>query len=260
MRGNSNRFYISEAVLAKAKTSLGDEWLEITDRQLIKQWLKVMRFGEGDVVRLFDGSGHEYNYQFLIINDQSKFKDQDSKIKLRLVDKKYCPEKKCKIYIGFGILKDRTRLEWMMEKCTELGVDGFVPVMADNCQVKDLKRTDRLEKKMIEASEQCGRVRLPEILTNHSMEEVLDNPKWRVVVMEKGQNKAEIKIEDSNGSRDILLLVGPEGGWSQREIKLFNQSGVRYMSLSDNVLRAETAAIIGTSDLYGKLRNLKSNR
>lgn len=240
MRGNSDRFYIKEG--------LGEEWLEVRDRRLIRQWLKVMRFGEGDVARLFDGSGYEYSYQF------SKFKDQKSIIILDLIDKKFIEEKKRKVYLGFGLLKDRARLEWMMEKCTELGVDGFVPVLTENCQVKDLKRVERLEKKMIEACEQCGRVRVPELMNVSSLDNVLNND-WRIVVLDQD---GEFDVEDNTNTVENILLVGPEGGWSKSERDLFEREKADFISLSDNILRAETAAIVGVHNLGRGLSNQDS--
>jgi 16S rRNA (uracil1498-N3)-methyltransferase len=245
---------------------------------------------------LFDGSGYEYNYQFSVLNFQSKLKDQQSSIQLKLIDKKYIDDEKQKIFLGFGILHDRARLEWMMEKCTELGVDGFVPLITDNCQVainnakiknqkacsgldpgskpqlKILKlgKIERLEKKIIEACEQSGRVRVPIIEDVQNVEDVLNDSGWKVIVMEKSDKFSIINLQFSfdESLRDnhkkyfdrlenkqitnIILLVGPEGGWSEREIQMFKDKKLEFMTVSDNVLRAETAALIGIQSI--KLR------
>ncbi len=257
MRGNSDRFYV--------KDGLGSDLLCIEDKDLIRQWKKVMRLKEGDVVRLFDGSGWEG--QFSISNFQFP-----KKADLKLIDKKYFDEKERKIYLGFGVLKDQARMEWMVEKCTELGVGGFVPLLTKNCQVKirreethncasvhggRLKKQERLEKKILEACEQSGRVRVPGIKSIMSVEEVCNLNGWNVVVMDQLKIKNEkLKMNNENfenkNNKSILVLVGPEGGWSEDEIKYFENKKYEFLSLSDNVLRAETAAMMGV----GYLRNI----
>ncbi len=252
MRGNSDRFYIKEG--------LGSDLLCIKDKELIRQWRKVMRLGEGDVVRLFDGSGYEYQYS--ICNTQYANKAQ-----LKLIDKQYFEEKENKVFLGFGVLHDQARMEWMLEKCTELGVDRFIPLVCDNSQLymrnsklkiqsskpqlktSKLKKQERLEKKIVEACEQCGRVRVPGIETIWSINDIDDvvgadpSVRPRVIVLDKLKIRNEkLKIDIY---KNILLLVGPEGGWSERELKYFAENNLEFMSVGENVLRAETAAVAG---------------
>jgi 16S rRNA (uracil1498-N3)-methyltransferase len=239
MRGNSDRFFIKEG--------LGVDLLCVKDKELIRQWRKVMRLTDGDEVRLFDGSGWEYKFQISNLKSQTE-------CDLVLIDKKYIEAKKKKVYLGFGMLKDQARMEWMMEKCTELGVDGFVPILADNCQMvlKKLKtknenlqisKQERLEKKIIEACEQCGRVRVPEILSVTRIDDLEEDKNWQVVVLDNsvvGENNQAFKEENN-----VLIMVGPEGGWSEREMKLFRDKKYNFLNMNENILRAETAAVAG---------------
>jgi len=241
MRGNSDRFFI--------KKGLGAGLLCIKDKELIRQWRKVMRLSNGDVVRLFDSSGWEYQYAI----DNMQYAS-NKETNLTLIGKRYFEDKKSKIYLGFGVLKDQTRMEWMMEKCTELGVDGFVPILADNCQIvlKKIKtknenlqmsKQDRLEKKIIEACEQCGRVRVPEILPIYQIDDLQKFENWQIIVLEKNvANEDALKIVEG---KNILIFIGPEGGWSKREITLFGERKYCFLNVNENILRAETAAVAG---------------
>ncbi len=171
-----------------------------------------------------------------------------------MIGKRYFEDKKSKIYLGFGVLKDQTRMEWMVEKCTELGVDGFVPILADNCQIvlKKMKtknenlqmsKQDRLEKKIIEACEQCGRVRVPEILPIYQIDDLQKFENWQIIVLEKNvANEDALKIVEG---KNILIFIGPEGGWSKREITLFGERKYCFLNVNENILRAETAAVAG---------------
>lgn len=243
MRGNSNRFYY--------KNLDGGQQLEVDDRVLLRQWRKVMRFGPGDVVKLFDGSGWEYDYQIQESKNRNSNRNQKSAemISLKMIDKRYVKDSVRKIWLGFGILNDQARLEWMVEKCTELGVDGFVPLEADNCQIGKLRRVDRLEKKIIEASEQCGRVRVPSIGNIRNVNDLDSFDDWMVIVMNKNTNPethiSALKLKIRNHDQGVLLLVGPEGGWSESEWQYFLDKKIEFMSINENVLRTETAAIVG---------------
>jgi 16S rRNA (uracil1498-N3)-methyltransferase len=102
---------------------------------------------------------------------------------------------------------------------------------------------ERLQKIAIEASEQCGRIDVPEIKTEESLESLIDSSEYdKKVVMDMGGEKLQ------NVSREkILLFIGPEGGWSDDERNMFKNKGVTVASIGENVLRAETAAIVGVS-------------
>lgn len=268
MRGNSDRFYYKNdlASVVSAREEGGEGLLYVDDKQLVRQWEKVLRLAEGDQVRLFDGTGFEYKFELSCLrqgfggkmnpkNCQSKGRKSVmpycNGVWLKLIDQKFVKENKHKLFLGFGVLHDRARMEWMMEKCTELGVDGFVPIKTDYSQFlnqksiiknQKLKKQDRLEKIVIEACEQSGRVRIPKIENIVDMKAIFEMPMKVIVMNQVSSNKFQVS---SMKEKNLILLVGPEGGWSERELQLFEEKKYDFWSVNENVLRSETAAVMG---------------
>ncbi|MFA4930268.1 MAG: RsmE family RNA methyltransferase [Patescibacteria group bacterium] len=258
MRGNSDRFYI--------KKGLGEDLLLINDFGLIKQWRRVLRLNEGDVLRLFDGSGWEYIYEIILAHGNGRGTvpvPKTAGINLQLVNKRYVKETKNKIILGFGLLKNHERTEWIIEKCTELGVDEFQPLITEYSQINIFKNRTRLEKKIVEASEQSGRVRLPKMNDELQMTNYKPNDQNINVCMDVGatlavaQGGRQARPYNNGGAGvippdftgNILLLVGPEGGWSETERKWLSDQKFKFWSINNNILRAETAAVVGVGIL-----------
>ena len=141
------------------------------------------------------------------------------------------------------------RMEWAIEKCTELNVTGIVPVIAQRTE-KHLaaaagKRVERWRRIAREAAEQSRRVSPPEISEPVRLAEALQcDAELRVVLAE---TECEVTVNEVLSEHDDLqslaLAIGPEGGWTADELQIFEQSNWIAASLGDTILRAETAAI-----------------
>ncbi len=141
------------------------------------------------------------------------------------------------------------RMEWAIEKCTELGVSKIIPVVAQRTE-KHLataagKRVERWQRIARQASEQSRRAASPEVLPPAKLKDVLNLDGVRIVLAET-ENQTMLK-DVVNGSGDIVLAFGPEGGWSESELKLFHEAGWASASLGSTILRAETAAVAATA-------------
>ncbi|HEX5227980.1 MAG TPA: RsmE family RNA methyltransferase [Bryobacteraceae bacterium] len=145
------------------------------------------------------------------------------------------------------------RFEWILEKATELGVERIVPVQAersekglDRAAVKRLPRWTRIVR---EASEQSRRAQLPEIAAPAEFPEAIaTSADHRYALDEAGALPILSSLPESRTSgASVALLVGPEGGWTDREREVFTQAGWRPVSLGNGILRAETAAISALS-------------
>lgn len=146
------------------------------------------------------------------------------------------------------------KLEWVLQKATELNVDTIYLVSTGNCVAKydDKKlqsKVSRWEKIMLEAAQQCGRNQLPTLVVGETLLQVLtieaDALKLVAYENEDGHTiKTALQSVHTNQTiTDILICVGPEGGYQEKEINAIIESGGKSVSLGNTILRAETAAI-----------------
>ena len=157
-----------------------------------------------------------------------------------------------KITLALAVFKF-DRMEWAIEKCTELGVAHIVPVIAQRTDVHlaaaTVKRTERWRRIARQAAEQSRRAAPPEIAAPVELPEALGLPGDVRIVLAESEAKALLRdvLESLPQEAEIVLAVGPEGGWTTEELQSFQQAGWTSASLGRTVLRAETAAIAATA-------------
>ena len=141
------------------------------------------------------------------------------------------------------------RMEWAIEKCTELNVTSIVPVIARRTE-KHLaqaaeKRVERWRRLAREASEQSRRMAAPEIADPMRLSAALDLPSELRIVLAESEHEVQLSelLHERPGLQSMALAIGPEGGWSSDELQRFEQAGWIAASLGETILRAETAAI-----------------
>jgi 16S rRNA (uracil1498-N3)-methyltransferase len=145
------------------------------------------------------------------------------------------------------------RMEWAIEKCTELGVSRIVPVMARRTDAHlasaALKRAERWRRISIQAAEQSRRAAPPEIAGPLKLQEATSLPgTLRIVLAESGQPTLLRDVIASHPTAgETLLAIGPEGGWTADELEVFQKAGWISASLGPTILRAETAAMAATA-------------
>ena len=136
-------------------------------------------------------------------------------------------------------------MEWAIEKCTELGVSRIVPVIArrtdSHLATAAAKRLDRWQRIALAAAQQSRRSAPPEILPPVKLREVLGIQAASRIVL--SESEIELMLSEVAASGEIALAIGPEGGWTEEELRLFRDSGWISASLGKTILRAETAAI-----------------
>jgi 16S rRNA (uracil1498-N3)-methyltransferase len=140
------------------------------------------------------------------------------------------------------------RMEWAIEKCTELGVSRILPVIArrtdSHLASASGKRLERWRRIALQAAEQSRRNTPPEISDPMKLRDALVTPaKLKIVLSEAEQQVRLPEIPNQSGDGQVLLAVGPEGGWTEDELDLFQKEGWISASLGPTILRAETAAI-----------------
>jgi 16S rRNA (uracil1498-N3)-methyltransferase len=154
------------------------------------------------------------------------------------------------------------RMEWAIEKCTELGVSRIVPVIArrtdSHLAAASTKRLERWQRIARQASEQSRRTAPPEIAAPINVSEALDFPGVLRIVLAESEEKTLLRdvVKPGNADAAIVLAVGPEGGWTEDELQSFRQAGWISALLGDTILRAETAAIAATAVVASALHSL----
>ena len=146
------------------------------------------------------------------------------------------------------------KLEWVLQKATELNVDTIYLVSTANCVAKyDEKKlqskVNRWEKIMLEAAQQCGRNHLPTLVVGETLLQALDieSEALKLVAYENeaGQTIKDVlkTLHSDKSVTDVLICIGPEGGYQEKEINAIIKYGGKSVSLGNTILRAETAAI-----------------
>jgi 16S rRNA (uracil1498-N3)-methyltransferase len=171
-----------------------------------------------------------------------------------------------KITLALAIFKF-DRMEWAIEKCTEIGVARIIPVIARRTDAHlaaaAVKRRERWQRIVRQAAEQSRRSAPPEIAAPVKLKNLADDgalaaDALRVVLAESlaGSEEARLgEVLESDWSGDeVALAVGPEGGWANEELAWFREEGWIAASLGDTILRAETAAIVATALALEALR------
>jgi 16S rRNA (uracil1498-N3)-methyltransferase len=154
------------------------------------------------------------------------------------------------------------RMEWAIEKCTELGVSRIVPVIArrtdSHLATASVKRAERWQRIARQAAEQSRRVAPPEIAAPIKLAEALNLPATLRIVLAESEDQVLLRdvVKPLAGENGIALAVGPEGGWTEGELQSFLQSGWTSVSLGNTILRAETAAIAATAVVVSALYSI----
>ena len=155
------------------------------------------------------------------------------------------------------------RMEWAIEKCTELGVSRIVPVITRRTDAHlaaaSAKRVERWRRLALQASEQSRRAGPPEIMAPLKVSDATALPGALRIVLAESQQQPLRDVLESDAieshppESQIILAVGPEGGWAEDELELFHTSGWVSASLGSRILRAETAAIAATAIVISQL-------
>ncbi|MCX6717846.1 MAG: 16S rRNA (uracil(1498)-N(3))-methyltransferase [Candidatus Taylorbacteria bacterium] len=262
-----HRFYINKNI------EIGKE-IRIDDSEFLNQWGRVFRLKSGDKIILFNGNGFEYEAHFKILSKKEAVliidKENDPCLSASSPHESASPE----VHLFQSVIK-KDNFELIVQKCTEIGVSAFHPIISERSEKKDLN-IERLVKIAKEASEQSGKVKLPKIFEPESLEKAIENFSGELFVLDfdgepfsslsflrrqesilasstapasechnhpVSQTQHPSSTEAGIQSKRIAALVGPEGGWSDKEREFFKQKGIKSVSLGKQVLRAETAAI-----------------
>jgi 16S rRNA (uracil1498-N3)-methyltransferase len=150
------------------------------------------------------------------------------------------------------------RMEWAIEKATELGVSRIIPVIARRTDAHlasaSAKRAERWRRIALQAAEQSRRAAPPEIGEAIKLREATSLPGAVKIVLSESEQQSQLQgILSAQVQDEVLLAVGPEGGWSEDELQLFQKDGWVSVSLGPTILRAETAAVAAVAITMSEL-------
>ena len=258
-----HRFYIEEKLVSLQSPYLDGRQLmvRVDDEGLLHQMRDVFRLKKDDEVIFFDGEGMDITFRIEMLSKKEgifvKEKEERSA--------GHGNTRRSYITLIMALIK-KDNFELVLQKCTELGVSRFVPVLAERSEKKniDMERAKRIIK---EASEQCGRGDIPTIGEIKKLDEILGEENLIVfdasgtlsfacLTARQGEGLGEALKSSKSDLKHLnpkvrplgfAILIGPEGGWSEREIKMFQDRKIPIYKLGELTLRAETAAIVASA-------------
>ncbi|MCS7249335.1 MAG: 16S rRNA (uracil(1498)-N(3))-methyltransferase [candidate division WOR-3 bacterium] len=214
--------------------------------------LKVMRHKVGDKIKLTDGYGYEY--EFLITNINIK----REKLEGEVLNKKFLPrEPNITITLASSPLKGENT-EIMLAKTTELGISGFLPVYFQNTITKiNENKLNRLKKIAISSLKTSAGTILPKIYNPLTFDELINLfPSFDLVLLAYENCETKLTNVVNKKAKNILLIIGPEGGFTVKEVKKAEEGGAKFFTLGKRRLRSETAGIVAVSLVLYEFNNI----
>ncbi len=228
-----HRFYIDNIDISPENTIVTQE------TELIHQLKNVFRYKPGQIIHIFNEQVGEIEVEIAKIDKKDMSFKYNKQIQQADSDKSH---KKVSLYMS--IIKN-SNFDLVIEKAVELGISEIIPVISERV-IKNKLNYERLHKIVKEATEQSGRIQLMKIGGTVELNDAIISAKeysgrvyFGSVIEHEGS-----KYNISNKDKHVSIFIGPEGGYSDEEIGIFNKQKIQPVRLGDFVLRAETAAIV----------------
>ena len=228
--------------------NLVDNKIVINDNENYRHIARALRSRVGEKLLLIDENQIQYETSIIEINSNE----------ILCEVKNFYPSKRdldFDLYLAQSPLRSDAQLT-IMEKATELGVRGVFPVITDNCALNKSvleKKQEKWQKVMHEASKQCERAKIPTCFELTTIEKVLEKDFDKILVLAERSTEISLKQYLTKNpirkSEKVLVIIGPEGGFSQKEFDYFRGKSLPLISLGDLILKAETAVIVTLGDI-----------
>jgi 16S rRNA (uracil1498-N3)-methyltransferase len=206
------------------------------DKEESKHITKVLRKKEGDILFVTNGLGFLFTTEITIASDSK------CTIKINSFEKSETP--KSRLHLAVAPTKMNDRYEWFLEKATEIGIHEITPIICEHSERKIIK-TERFEKLLISAMKQSNQYFLPQfnepIALKSFLKKEFKGQKFIAHCEETQKQSLKTKLQKEE---DVLILIGPEGDFSSKEIELALENNYIPVSLGNTRLRTETAAVV----------------
>lgn len=231
----------------------------ISDKENYNHIARSLRAKKGEKLLLIDENQIQYE---TVITDIDK-----QKIEVR-IEKNYKSERDLdfNLYLAQSPLRSDAQ-NFVIEKATELGVRGVYPVVTDNCALNPAvinKKTEKWQKIMYEASKQCERAIVPKCFEVTGFENLLKAKTFDKVVAFCERNST-LTFHDYfvqspvKSGESLLVIIGPEGGFSQKEFEIFDSHNIPKLTLGNLILKAETAVTVALGNIIYEYQNHGKN-
>ena len=219
-----------------------------------KHCVKVLRMGEGDTIEVVDGNGNLYTCRISMAHPK--------RCAIEVLDKEQQPPHwGHRIVLAIAPTKNLDRIEWLVEKCVEMGVDRIIPLRCHNSERTVLK-TERLKKIMVAAMKQSLKATLPQLDEMTSIRDVIAEgvEGTRCIAycdaMLPREQRRTLPSVYRPGS-DVMVLIGPEGDFSPEEVQAATTAGFVPVTLGESRLRTETAGLMAVASIHAMDQSVK---
>lgn len=219
-----HRFFVDDAA---------GQTVVVSDARLLHQWVSVLRFAPGREVALFDAAGVAGRFRIDTLSKDAA--------RLSLVEQLPAMTPEREVTLCFSLLK-KDKNAWVLQKCTELGVSQFVPLLCERTEKTGFD-VERAQKIVTEAAEQCGRTDIPRVHEPVKLGDALAMLEGKTELFVAEQGSPQSSVSSLQSAHSAAVAVGPEGGWSERETQLFSEHRIPHVALNRFTLRAETACV-----------------
>ena len=235
--------------------SVKENKIIIDEKENYNHIVKSLRVKVGETLLLIDEN--EIEYKTTVSKIENKFVECDV-----ISYEKSQRDLPYNLYLAQTPLRSDAQLT-IMEKATELGIRGVYPVYTENCALKKsvaLSKLEKWQKVMYEASKQCERANIPTCYDLTILETVINDKKFdRVIALcernTNGSFKEYLRENPAKDGENILLIIGPEGGFSEKEFELMRKHNLPMLTLGDLILKAETAVIVTLGNIVYEFGN-----
>ena len=214
--------------------------------------VRVLRLQPGDACVLFNGDGHDHDARIVSVGKREVLVDI---VASRRIDN----ESPLAITLVQGIARGE-KMDWILQKATELGVTRILPVTSERSEVKlDAQRADKRvahwREVVVSACEQSGRARVPEVMAPQPLAQAAGLRAGRGFLLDPAAERSLAALQGST-SGSCTLAIGPEGGWSPRDREQLLAAGFEGLRLGPRILRTETAGIAAIAALQAMAGDL----
>ena len=216
-----------------------DDKLFVFDKNESRHISRVLRKNIGEIVWITNGKGGLFKTKIIDNNP--------NKTKVEIIDYQYYEKKSPKIHIAIAPTKSNDRMEWFMEKATEIGIDEITPLLTEHSERKKINM-ERYNRVLVAAMKQSLQYHLPRLNPLTSWKDFIIGVKEQQRLIAYCQSKEKIS-NLIRPKKDTILLIGPEGGFSESEFEQAVQRDFQPVLLSENRLRTETAGIVGLTTI-----------